>query len=87
MRVYPAGGDVLFNGCLFFSSAKKVMPIVKLTDYETRRAKIARTKNAPIKSSSKMEDNSHIPVLCIGAVVMQRFNVAFFLNLRNTLCS
>lgn len=31
-------GDVLFNGCLF-SSDEKVMPIVKLTDWETRRAK------------------------------------------------
>lgn len=30
-----AGGDVLFNSCLF-SFLKKVMPIVKLTDYETK---------------------------------------------------
>jgi len=80
MRVYPAGSRrcIIQRLPFFFSSAKKVMPIVKLTDYETRRAKTARTKNAPIKSSSKIEDNSHIPVLCIGAVVTQRFNVAFF---------
>lgn len=91
MRVHPAGGDVLFNGYFFFSSSKKVMPIVKLTDYETRRAK-TRTNNAPIKlgQNTKNKDNAFTYpsfMHCIGAVVMQRSDVAFLLNPYNMLYS